>query len=341
MDLGTRAAPPEEAAQAVTDSLVAAPSGARIVKKIDSLLRGNLAAELGALAAVCPVVLAPALPGAGRTVRDGVVTLSGEPMHHTDAWRMERRPAPASIAAALDPIRTTVLGLDAVRAGGERLRCAVEVALRQAPLVVCDAETDADLDAIAAAALLRAVAMAGAGGFAAAIGRVLGARPPEGAEAWAGRPTRPCVLVVVGSAEEIAAQQVRGLLDAGAREIRMPLGGPSRVAAPQALGPGVTVLRPDPDAAPGADARAVVAALARTVVALDPGPAVADLVLTGGETARRVLDELDIDRLEPIGQIGHGAVRSRTPDGRHIVTRPGSFGGPGSLCDIVTELRTT
>src|SRR5206468_2177186 len=106
----------------------------------------------------------------------------------------------------------------------------------------------------------------------------------------------------VGSAADIAAQQVERLLAAGARELRLPsVGGP--------LLPGVTVLRPD--ATVGEDPRVVVAALARAVTALDPGPAGADLVLTGGETARRVLDELGIDELEPLTQIGHGAVRSR------------------------------
>ena len=36
-------------------------------------------------------------------------------------------------------------------------------------------------------------------------------------------------------------------------------------------------------------------------------------------------------QLEPIAQIHHGAVQCRTPDGRHVVIRPGSFGGPDSL----------
>jgi 4-hydroxythreonine-4-phosphate dehydrogenase len=83
-----------------------------------------------------------------------------------------------------------------------------------------------------------------------------------------------------------------------------------------------------------------VAELARAVAELAPDPASADLVLTGGETARRVLDQLGIDQLEPLAQIGHGAVRSRTADGRHVVTRPGSFGGADSLREIVAELQS-
>jgi 4-phospho-D-threonate 3-dehydrogenase / 4-phospho-D-erythronate 3-dehydrogenase len=329
VDLDTRTAPPAEAARAVHAALAAAPPSARIVKKIDSLLRGNLAAEIGALAAARPVVLAPALPVADRTVLHGVVRLSGVPLHETDAWGMEPEPAPRSVAGALAPVPTAVVGLDAVRAGSGALARALEAALREAAVVVCDATTDADLDAIAAATLARPdVALAGSGGFAAAVGRVLAGPEPD--RIVVERPAPASVLVVVGSAAQTAARQVEQLIAGGARELRLPLDG-------EPLAPGVTVLRPAPAA--GAAPRAVVAALARAVVGLDPGPAGADLVLTGGETARRVLDALGIDALEPLAQIGHGAVRSRTADGRHVVTRPGSFGGVGSLRDIVAELR--
>jgi 4-hydroxythreonine-4-phosphate dehydrogenase len=64
----------------------------------------------------------------------------------------------------------------------------------------------------------------------------------------------------------------------------------------------------------------------------------ADLVLTGGETARRVLDALGVTQLQPVAVIHYGAVQSRAPDGRTIVTRPGSFGGPDSLVQIVRAL---
>ncbi|MEU1947609.1 nucleotide-binding domain containing protein, partial [Streptomyces sp. NPDC020125] len=64
-----------------------------------------------------------------------------------------------------------------------------------------------------------------------------------------------------------------------------------------------------------------------------------DLVLTGGETARRVLDALAVAELDPVGQVHHGAVHLSTPDGRSVVTRPGSFGDPDSLRHIVQALR--
>ena len=66
-----------------------------------------------------------------------------------------------------------------------------------------------------------------------------------------------------------------------------------------------------------------------------------DLVLTGGETARRVLDALDVHRLSPRGSVHHGAVVSTTDDGRTVVTRPGSFGGPDSLLAVLGALAPT
>lgn len=109
--------------------------------------------------------------------------------------------------------------------------------------------------------------------------------------------------------------------------------GPLPSLAPDA----VTVLSIDgSDGIRPAHARRLVAGLARTVAALPGGP---DLVLTGGETARRVLDALGITTLRPVGEIHHGAVHCRTAEGRSVVTRPGSFGGPDSLLRIATALR--
>jgi 4-hydroxythreonine-4-phosphate dehydrogenase len=52
-----------------------------------------------------------------------------------------------------------------------------------------------------------------------------------------------------------------------------------------------------------------------------------------------VLDALGLRELLPVGQIHHGAVHSRTADGRSVVTRPGSFGDTDSLLRIARALR--
>ncbi|MGY0056563.1 four-carbon acid sugar kinase family protein [Streptomyces sp. LZ34] len=370
LDLDSRHLPAVEAAEAVRAALALPPPGDTLVlKKIDSLLRGNIAAEVAALAAGgAGVVVAPALPAAGRAVRAGVVHLGATPLHHSDAWRAEPVPPPRSVPGALGPARTALVPLTAVRASRRTLLAALRAALAEGRVAVCDAETDADLDAVVEAALADGpgTRLVGSGGLAAALGRHLaGGEPPRaetaantaetaetGAEtaapsqATAGAAGPRPLLVVVGTAEPSAAEQIRRLAADGATVLRLPLEAlcADDSAAPMALPPfhdAVTVFTPAPGPAPAAlSPRRLVRGLARAVAAaVARHDGAVDLVLTGGETARRVLDALGVTELHPVGQVHHGAVHLRTPDGRSVVTRPGSFGDADSLRQIVHALR--
>ncbi|MFG3155142.1 four-carbon acid sugar kinase family protein [Streptomyces sp. NPDC048219] len=327
-----------------------AVAGTRLLKKADSLLRGRFAAETSAFAAGAGgLVLALAVPAAGRTVRDGVVRLHGVPLHRTDAWHGEPGQAPRSVTEALGGADATVLTLDRVRAGTTRLERCMRAALVGGAAVVCDAETDADLDAVAAAVnrLPHGVRAVGAGGLAAALGRLGGPAAPRAVPARAPGGPRP-VVVVVGTAHPGAVAQIAQLTRHGARHIELPAAsllapvGGGRSAALASAAPGrapVTVVSiAGTPAADPSDAPRLARALARTVAGTLPEDA--DLVLTGGETARRVLDELAVTALLPIGQVHHGAVHCRTADGRGVVTRPGGFGGPDSLLRMVGALHT-
>ncbi len=476
LDLDSRYRPATEAAEAVREALrLSSPDenapdalDTLVLKKIDSLLRGNVAAEIAALAeGGAGVVLAPALPIAGRVVRSGVVHLGGAALHESDAWRAETLPPPASVAHALGGLSTALVPLTTVRASRRTLLTALRTAAAAGRVAICDAETDADLDAVVEAALAEGPRMrlVGSGGLALALGRHLrttlnaigaGAAPAatgkRGAPAADAAPAAPPaemavaappadmavgaaraaaspasagrpVLVVVGTAEPAAAEQVRRLVEDGAVHHQLPLaellsGGapvrlppltapvtvvslgapsgapdpapphgavatdtaplPSPRTAPEAITPAAapgpapkpapsptlrstpgtppTPASPSIDTAdrtepnrpdgetgkqPGAvSGRRLVLGLARVI-----GDAVAahhgavDLVLTGGETARHVLDALAVAELDPVGQVHHGAVHLATPDGRSVVTRPGSFGDPDSLRQIVQALR--
>lgn len=92
IDTETRHAPPESAAAVVRRlACEARESGARFIyKKTDSTLRGNIGAELSALAAVFPgsrVVYVPAYPRMGRTVVNGRLLIGGVPVHLTEFAR--------------------------------------------------------------------------------------------------------------------------------------------------------------------------------------------------------------------------------------------------------------
>ncbi|WP_312847033.1 four-carbon acid sugar kinase family protein [Streptomyces sp. WAC05858] len=555
LDLDSRYRPAAEAAEAVRDALrLSSPDGEAdgndgdtlVLKKIDSLLRGNVAAEIAALAeGGAGVVLAPALPIAGRVVRSGVVHIGGVALHEGDAWRAETLPPPGSVAQALGGLPIALIPLTTVRASPPALRAALRAAVAAGRVAICDAETDADLDAVVAASLAEGPRMrlVGSGGLAVALGRHLtaalpataapataqatavstapavtnaaasaatvpaaanapaittpagaaastagtaapstnaGAAPttaaapaadtatatpadpattPAGAAVSAAGGAAPSadtgrpVLVVVGTAEPAASEQIRRLVEDGATHHRLPLAmllsegppprlppltvpvtvvslaaspgdpdattthGPAAAAAaaaaaamgavpipstrpereavapadvpgpPPSPAPGLQPATPppsgggtdrtdpsraragspsevsdgspsespagvpDPTPAEGpanragprprpVSARRLVLGLARAVqdaVAAHHGAV--DLVLTGGETARRVLDALAVTELDPVGQVHHGAVHLSTPDGRSVVTRPGSFGDPDSLRQIVQALR--
>lgn len=174
VDLDCRCLPASDAARRVREALRAVPPGVLVLKKADSLLRGNLAAETAACAEGAEgVVVATALPALRRTVRGGVVHLDGVPLHTTDAWRAESTAPPPSISAALGDARTTLVPLEAVR--GDALPAVLREAVDAGQLPVCDAETDADLDLIAQAALAcgPGVRLMGTSGLAAAVGRLL------------------------------------------------------------------------------------------------------------------------------------------------------------------------
>ena len=318
-DLDARHLPAAKVAERVRTAVSGTP-GARVLVKIDSLLRGPLAALVGT---VGPVVVAPSLPALDRVVVDGVLTVAGR--------------APKTLPAALAPLRTTMIPLPAVRSPD--LPAVLRATIDTGAIPVCDAATDADLDAIVAATP-DGVALAGSGGVAAALGRTL-RLPHAGATAepvGAGHP-----LVVVGTAEAVAREQVQALVATGATEVALPvdalLGLPVASVAHiiEALRRGPVVLRPDAVLDP-ARSRAISTALAALAARVVNGTNT-PLVLTGGETARRVLDALGVRTLHPVDSVHHGAVRSRANDGRLVVTRPGSFGGPDSLTSIVAALR--
>jgi 4-hydroxythreonine-4-phosphate dehydrogenase len=319
VDLDTRHLPPDEAARRVAEALSRATPQV-VFQKVDSLLRGNLAAEVGAVrAAGRAVVVAPAVPSGGRVVLDGVPHIDGVPLGETAAWHLEAQPPPATLAEALRPLPTRPVGLAEVRSGP---RAAFGRAIRDGEVPVCDAVTDDDLDRIVDAALeLPAPALVGSGGLAAALGRRLG--PPP-------------LLVVVGTAAPSAREQVDRLVADGATHVEL---GADKTPTDieRALAHGPVVLTPQPGIVPGR-ARELAGALGRLVGAV-PSIASCDLVLTGGETARRVLEALRVNALRPIGEIHPGAVHSVTGGGRSVVTRPGSFGGPDSLVHIVRTLR--
>lgn len=343
VDLDTRRADPATVAAAVARVARLVDPLSLLVVKVDSLLRGRPDLLVGAVRVALTgedrpilVLACPATPALSRTAVGGVVHVGGTPLHHTDLWHAEGRPTPTSVADAVGAAGAPVVTLAVVRGPRDGLVAALAPS-RATGVVVCDAETESDLDALLAAAVavpgVRPV-LVGAGGIAAAAARSL--RPDAEHALAIPEPTTDRVLVVVGSAAPLVGREVDELRATGAAVVDLAvddlLAGTATVASPAR---GVTVVRPGPAVVDPASSAALVHALADAVA--DAAGAAGALVLTGGETARAVLDRLGTGHLSPVAATG-GAVTARADDGRVVVTRPGSFGGTHSLAAIVSSL---
>jgi uncharacterized protein YgbK (DUF1537 family) len=180
LDTESRHLPADQAAAAVT--LACRNLGEGVFKKVDSTLRGSIVAELKAACLALgksTAVLAPSLPGQGRTVQGGRLLVGG-----VDAGGV-----------------TEILGAEAVAVPIEYL-----AGRSLAPLVVVDATTDADLDRVAAACEGRTDLLpAGSAGLAAAFARLEGAAAPTAV------PSCRRVLVAVASPHPAARAQLAAL----------------------------------------------------------------------------------------------------------------------------------
>jgi D-threonate/D-erythronate kinase len=182
-DTSSRHLPPAEAAAAVARCVAALPRGTPLFKKIDSTLRGAVVEEIRAAAAGRgTIVIAPAVPAQGRTVRGGQVLVHGVPVSaaESDGDARQRRFA-GSLAAALAPW----------------------------PCAMPDCATEGDLAAIARTAPAGAL-LVGAAGLAQAVAQI---RFGDATAAARPAPAGPA-LFVAGSRTAITAHQLAHLRQA-------------------------------------------------------------------------------------------------------------------------------
>lgn len=348
----------------------AAKTAEHAFKKIDSLWRGNVAAEIRAILGLgYSVLVAGALPQLQRTVRGGQPFVQGVPLARTDLWRAEQTTPPSSIAALLRPeapATVSTLDLDTVRSPGLPDKLASLLDGNDPVAIVADGETVQDLH-LAVQALLtlddstlkHRVVLVGTGGTADVLaGQLAGqlARNAHSAQSAGGTTTRPQepnkpVLAVVGSASSAAKGQLAELEARGfsvtALDLPSLMNLPSTESASdaqlhwirRALGSGanaaLAIAAADVD--PG-KADAIVRGLAKFAADALAGID-ADLILTGGETAREVLDAVGIRRLSPLNAVQHGTVLSRADTGTLVGTKPGSFGDHLALSQLYDEIR--
>lgn len=331
-----------------------------VYQKMDSTLRGNWPAELAAIrnalsqARGVPhlAVLAQAFPERGRTTLAGGVFVDGQPLaksealaFSTDGHReldMVTRLGRADIASM-----SIANGLSAC-AIRQQMQLAIE---RGCAAVVCDALSRADLDAIALAGLemdgpLFFVGSAGLMGSLARAAETFGAR--RGLEPIS---VNGSVLVAVGSASRVSQEQfdilaaqpfVEGvvLLMHHLESPQFLAEANARIVAALADKRDIAVaIRDEPASVENAAHGGFSAALAHF---LAPHlPYARGLVLTGGETARAVLERAGVNAIQLLGEIGIGIPVGRTIGATSVplVIKAGAFGGPGDLVHAVNALR--
>ena len=344
-DTDSRAMPAGFAAMRVLEATRAAREARIVYKKLDSTLRGNVAAELAAALGGARrerVVVAPAFPAAGRTTVGGIQRVHGVPVDETEMANDPANPVreahvPGLLAGAFSSVGA--LGVEDL-ADPDLVRRALE----DYECVVADAERDADLEALVRAVPDPArVLWAGSAGLALALGSVYPG-PCAGTAGVQRAPIRP-VLVVVGSLSGVAREQVRRLVEAfGAVDV--PVDGKESNAvhkaigaARKALGGGTcAVVRSTEERV--ASSESVLWELAEVVALLSEEGLFEGLVLTGGATAVGVARRLGAAGIRLEGEVEAGIPMGALigPRPYPVVTKAGGFGKRDTLVGAVVAL---
>jgi uncharacterized protein YgbK (DUF1537 family) len=340
IDAGTRARDAVHAA-AQTGAIVATlrASGVEtLYKKSDSLVRGHIGVEAAAVLDTWHPeaigIVALAFPDAGRT------TVGGRQYAHELAEGVAI--APLFEQAGL---RAAGIDLNIVREGrlGDCLMAAQE---NHSRVVVCDATSRADLAAIvrAGAELPVPVVWVGSGGLARALASSRADRRDVRRHPVPRPSRRGPVMIVSGSASDVARAQVARVVASGIAALEIPasiLRADCRREQQLMVGAILQHVDGGRDVAifPNFPDQTIDPGVSRALGALlTPfGERVGGVVVTGGETASAVLGAWGITRLRIAGEIEPGVSIAIASGAFEIavVTKPGAFGSP----DVLVEAR--
>jgi D-threonate/D-erythronate kinase len=349
----------------------------RIYKKMDSTLRGNVGAEIRAIADIFRpeiTVIAPAYPRYGRTTEAGHQCVHGRPVSLTETACDPRSPVSQSFLPDLIRAQTEaaveLVTSDVVSAGRTAVAEAIAGCLaRGRNWIVFDVVVDRDLRNIAAAAAeYPAVLWVGSTGLAEMLPEALAlpTRPKMERQAGADGPA----LVIAGSVSASVRAQIDELVSAlGSPVIQVDpeqaLRNPAAeiaacLAQARAAGAGNPAAMVISSAAAigsrdrglaeglrlgisGTDVGARIARMLGSIAGALAGDGCSGMVLTGGDTAFAVCRTLKVDYLEVIEEVAPGIPMCVSAGHRsgslRIVTKAGGFGDRNALVKAVRALR--
>jgi uncharacterized protein YgbK (DUF1537 family) len=304
---------------------------AYIYKKTDSTLRGNIGSELAALAGVFPqstIVYVPAYPLMGRTVKNGILHLFDDPVSETIFGKDHLNPVQSSDIVALLSANCAQL---IVSGGAEILRNPVS-----GSIMVCDAETEPEVEALARAFAGGAFQIAaGPSSFAIHLARSL-VLPRVGSAVVP--KTRSC-LIVNGSLHPVSIAQVKDAIAKGFQTFT-----DSEISSSSNW----LILKPkELTAKVCLDVARHIGNIVVDILKRVPFDA---LVIFGGDTAYGIVEALGNPVIYPLRELMEGVPASTvhacdcpTSLGHRdrdltIITKAGGFGPPTVLSSIRTAL---
>ncbi|MDB6094865.1 MAG: hypothetical protein JWM32_2427 [Verrucomicrobia bacterium] len=325
----TRLAPPERAARIAADAAhrLSQRSSGLIFKKVDSVLRGSVAAEVMAIAQALgkrTVLIVPNNPGQGRVIRGGRYLIDGVPLDATDFRADPHHPATSSNVAELIGEASVVFTLKDVNF--------------PSGIVIGEAGNAADLAAWAGRIDDTILPAGGAEFFMAltvAAGWVkVGPVPQEigidGPTLWICGTTAPSRTAALQRARSLGATLLSISISLGADQ---ELACFDEVEAALTCAPLVALMIDGPVGQHPDGAVPIREVLARTACAMIQRGACRHLMLEGGATAASVLTALGWDFLTVVHEWAPGTVTlspTAQPDAR-VTLKPGSYTWPESL----------
>ena len=349
----TRNASCEEAEQRLAQVLNEAGNNRLCYKKIDSTLRGPVGAELKIINEFYPgrpILFCPANAEVGREVRDGKLYVEGIPVSESPfkqdpVWPIEEDCIEKIITGTGGPkVYSVSVGSDR-KEFSDCLRKAWE----SSPIAVVDSTTQADLEewVFAANEVCDDFLACGSGGLANAListGALSNLNAISG-DSYSG-PGK--VLIVVGSLHPASRNQIASVI----QTTHMPVEflsleneGSMEWRQEALIGQGALILSTelptDHEPLEFKEVHKHSEQLARITSELFSEGLVDTLFLTGGETARTVVDQLSGVRLQLQDEFAPGVSVSRLTcdDGRSVrlIVKPGGFGTPDLLAQILDE----
>jgi uncharacterized protein YgbK (DUF1537 family) len=341
-----------------------------LYKKLDSTMRGNVGAEIAGLMDsmnISHTFVVPALPLYERTTRNGNVYVCGELLAETDYANDPKNPVresfiPAIIAGQTDK-KTGVISFNDLTSGREELSSKLNKIMKDGiQIIVIDAEDEQDLDLIASVVtgIKDRVMFAGCSGLAGKMADRIELRKEIKSN-----------VVIAGSVNKITWQQTeiaaRALsiktIDIEAKEIiagkkdtekkrilklaEKSISGGRDLIIRSASTPESVSLCFEKGRKLGLDdfmiSDIVADFLGDLAGEIIRTKSLKGIVLTGGDTAIKTLNSLNINGIRVKDEILHGIPFGFLNDDKYmdmiVVTKAGGFGGEDALVQILNFLK--